>query len=205
MTEQELRRLRRAELLEMMLDLNKENEVLRAQLAKAHKQLANRTVATENAGSLAEAALQISGVFEAAQEACEIYRMNLQQRTEEQEGICARMEKESREKCEAMEAEAQEKYNAMIAQAQAQCNSLLAETQARCDSMVADAQQQVVSSEMAVQKQEGICALMEKETRENCDRMIVEAQQRADAYKNEVEQAVQKMVDSYSWLSKVMK
>ena len=56
MTELELKHLRRADLVEILLDLSKENEILRAQLERARTQLADRTIAVENAGSLAEAA-----------------------------------------------------------------------------------------------------------------------------------------------------
>ena len=66
MTELELKHLRRADLVEILLDLSKENEILRAQLERARTQLADRTIAVENAGSLAEAALRLNGVFEAA-------------------------------------------------------------------------------------------------------------------------------------------
>lgn len=93
MTTKELKRLRRSDLLEMLLTLRKENEQLRQQLDYAQKQLENRSIEIENAGSLAEASLRLSGVFEAAQAACEQYAENMRQRMEKQE-------QETEKKCE---------------------------------------------------------------------------------------------------------
>ena len=73
LTEKELRRLRRPELLALLLDEMKENEALRAELARKEEALARRELDLEEAGSLAEAALRLSGVFQSAQEAADLY------------------------------------------------------------------------------------------------------------------------------------
>lgn len=82
MTDRELKRLSRSELLEMLIALSKENDALRSQLAQAQQQLADRKIALEACGSIAEAALQLNGVFEAAEKACAQYIENLQARSE---------------------------------------------------------------------------------------------------------------------------
>ena len=73
MTDKELRKLSRAELLEMLIQQIERNEELEAELKKAKTELRNRAITIENAGSLAEAALQINGVFEAADSAAKQY------------------------------------------------------------------------------------------------------------------------------------
>jgi glutathione S-transferase len=73
MTEKELRRLRRSELLELLLDQAQELEKTQAELAEAQEQLKQREILLSNAGSIAEAALQLNHVFEAAQSAGEQY------------------------------------------------------------------------------------------------------------------------------------
>lgn len=73
MTAKELKRLRRSDLLEMLLELRKENDDLRSQLAQAKKQLEDRNLEIEKSGSLAEAVVQMNGLFEATQAACEQY------------------------------------------------------------------------------------------------------------------------------------
>lgn len=83
MTPKELRRLRRSDLMEMLLELSQENRELRRKLEDAKRQLQDRTIRIREAGSLAEAALQLNGVFEAAQAACQQYEENLRLRCQD--------------------------------------------------------------------------------------------------------------------------
>lgn len=84
MTDKELKKLSRAELLELLLESNRENERLRKQLEKAKELLASKVIKVENAGSIAEAALALNGVFEAAQKAADQYLENVRRLAEEQ-------------------------------------------------------------------------------------------------------------------------
>ena len=102
MTSKPLKRLRKAELLEMLLELSKENDKLRQDNQDLRQKLADRTIAVENSGSLAEAALQLNGIFEAAQAACQQYTQNIQTRSEDLERHCQQMEAETRAQCDAM-------------------------------------------------------------------------------------------------------
>lgn len=77
MTEHELRKLSRLDLLELLLKQMEENEQLRAELEEARKQLESREILIENAGSIAQASLQLSRVFEAAQMAADVYLENV--------------------------------------------------------------------------------------------------------------------------------
>ena len=107
MTERELRSLSRADLLELLLAQRRENEQLRCMLDQTQSQLADRTIKIDNAGTLAEASLQLSGIFTAAQDACQYYVDNIQQLSERQSLVCQQMEQETREKCDRMVAEAE--------------------------------------------------------------------------------------------------
>ena len=84
MTDRELRKLSRAELLELLLEESRENERLRAQLQQMNAKLADRAIRIERAGSIAEAALQLNGVFQAAEEAAAQYLENVRRLAEEQ-------------------------------------------------------------------------------------------------------------------------
>ena len=64
MTDQELRRLSRADLIDIIYTLQQQKEQAEQQLAQA--QLQNRQLRLANAGSIAEAALSLNGVFDAA-------------------------------------------------------------------------------------------------------------------------------------------
>lgn len=83
MTEKELRRLSRRELLEMLITRTIENERLTEELQQARKELSDRELIQERAGSMAEAALQLNGVFEAADRAAREYLENIRRMAEE--------------------------------------------------------------------------------------------------------------------------
>lgn len=77
MTEKELRRLSRMDLLEMLLEQSKEVERLQTELETVKKQLNDRRIMEQEAGSIAEAALRLNKVFEAAQQAADQYLENI--------------------------------------------------------------------------------------------------------------------------------
>ena len=60
MTDKELRRLSRRELLEMLIMQMEENEKLSQELETAQEMLRNREIVIERAGSIAEAALALN-------------------------------------------------------------------------------------------------------------------------------------------------
>ena len=80
MTDKELRKLRRGELLEMLLEQTRENETLKKRIADLESQLEAREIVLRESGSIAEAALKLNGVFEAAQRAAEQYLENVRRR-----------------------------------------------------------------------------------------------------------------------------
>lgn len=73
----ELRKLKRAELLEIMLAQSEEIDRLRKELAQKDAQLADRTIAIKESGSIAEASLKLTKVFEEAQKAADLYLANV--------------------------------------------------------------------------------------------------------------------------------
>lgn len=85
MTDKELRKLSRSELLEMILVLTRENDALRAANEALEAEKKNRELQIAQSGSLAEAAVKLSGLFAAADEACRIYMDNIQRRCRELE------------------------------------------------------------------------------------------------------------------------
>lgn len=73
-----MKHLSRAELLEMLLAQMEENRRLKRRLHKANELLQNRQICIEQSGSLAEAALRLNGIFEAADRAAQQYLENVQ-------------------------------------------------------------------------------------------------------------------------------
>jgi len=85
MTDRELKRLSRAELLEMLLAQAEENEKLKKQIAQMRSQLEDRRILLDEAGSIAEAAMRLSGVFEAAETAAARYLENIKRISKERQ------------------------------------------------------------------------------------------------------------------------
>lgn len=117
MTEKELKSLSRADLLDLLIAESKKVQKLEWELDEAKAELASKRIAIDNAGSIAEAALQLNGIFDAAQAAGAQYLENIKELSQRQETVCARMEKECREKVEAQLAATQKECDQMIARA----------------------------------------------------------------------------------------
>lgn len=77
MTNKELQKLNRKQLLELMLEQSKRIDQLERQLTAAQNELENRRIVAQEAGSIAEAALRLNNVFEAAQMAADQYLENI--------------------------------------------------------------------------------------------------------------------------------
>lgn len=77
MTDKELRRLNRRQLLELLVEQAKETEQLQTELAQLKARLEEREIRIQESGSIAEAALRLNGVFEAAQAAADQYLSNI--------------------------------------------------------------------------------------------------------------------------------
>lgn len=73
----DLKKLSRKELLELFIAQSKVLEETEAELARAKDQLKHREFTVQDAGSIAEAALKLNGVFEAAQKAADQYVANV--------------------------------------------------------------------------------------------------------------------------------
>ena len=126
MTDRELRKLSRSDLLEMLVDLSEEHNLVKQQLKAAEEKLNNRQIMIDNAGSIAEASLQLNGVFEAAEAASEQYMESLRSLSQRQDEICRRIEWECREKAKRRLEEVERK-----------CMQMEADTIERCARMQA--------------------------------------------------------------------
>lgn len=68
-----LKNLSKLELLELLAEQEREIQELKHQLEEKNKLLAQRTLCMERSGNIAQAALALNGVFEAAQKAADQY------------------------------------------------------------------------------------------------------------------------------------
>lgn len=99
-------------MLELLLQQSREMEQLQEELEEARYQLSQREIVMNRAGSIAEAALQLNGVFAAAEEACAQYMESIQTLSQRQEQVCQQMEREAQAKCDKMIADA--KYQSEV-------------------------------------------------------------------------------------------
>ena len=126
MTDKELRRLSRSELLEMLIAQTEENDRLKIRLEQAEAQLRDRRIAIDKAGSLAEAALSLNGVFQAAAAAAQQYLENIQRISGQQDTICRSMKEKTEKETARMRQEAQAYSQKVHAEADAYWKQVVA-------------------------------------------------------------------------------
>ena len=80
MTEKELLKLKRSEMLEIMLAQSREIDTLRKELEETRAKLEDREIRMEKAGNIAEASMLLTKVFEEAQKAADLYVENMKRR-----------------------------------------------------------------------------------------------------------------------------
>ena len=90
MTEKEMRRLNRYQLLDLLIHQTQRADQLQQKLDEAEERLKVQSVRLASLGSIAEASLQLSGVFEAAQKAADQYLEASKERAEKLEDAARR-------------------------------------------------------------------------------------------------------------------
>lgn len=126
MKQPDLRSLSRTDLLEMLIEQGEELEKLRSRNEELERQLETRSMHIKEAGSLAEAALMVSGIFEAAQAASDQYYQNIQVLAREQE-------------------ESTQRAKTLLEETEAKCAAMRDETQTECDRMIEKAKRESLS------------------------------------------------------------
>ena len=103
-------------------NLHGQLEELREQLRETQAQLETRRRATEEAGAIAQAALQLSGIFENAQQAADHYLAHV-------ESMHARQEADYLQRL----AEAEQQARALLRSTQQQCTAMEQQAQSKAD------------------------------------------------------------------------
>lgn len=80
--EKELKKLSRLQLVDLLIESSEENEKLNRLVEELRQELESQRLQCEKAGNIAQAALQLNGVFEAAQKAADDYVQAVKQRCE---------------------------------------------------------------------------------------------------------------------------
>ncbi len=141
MTEKELKKLSRIEILEIMLEQSKEIEQLKEIVAEQEGKLSDRAIKVEKAGSIAEASLALNGVMEAAEKAASQYLENIKTLNDNQEAICKRKIEETDSKCASLQMSVQESCENMKAEAAKYCRELKEKVEADCEKLRKDTEE----------------------------------------------------------------
>lgn len=102
MTDKELKKLRRRDLLELLVQQTEDNERLQAKIDELTAQLENKNLTVEKAGSLADALTEINGMFKTADDTAKQYLENARMMARRTRASCEEREKMCRERCRAM-------------------------------------------------------------------------------------------------------
>lgn len=121
MNEKDLKKLNRRQLLELLLKQTERADKLKIQLEDAQKKLNDKKLVEKEAGSIAQAALELNGIFTAADLAVAQYIENVKALSENQEEINKQRE-----------AESQKKAALIITNAEETCKQRLEETEKKC-------------------------------------------------------------------------
>lgn len=127
MTDNELRKLSRKDLLQLLLEQSKDYAELKEKYKEAQEKLEKREIVLSKAGSIAEASLTLSGIFEAAERACKQYTDSIASFDKRQEDI---------EKQSVREA------NRILEDAQKSAEDLEKETKIKCENMLKNAERE---------------------------------------------------------------
>lgn len=130
MADRELRHMRRTELVEIIFALKQSEDQLKAENAALTARLEERQVHLDNAGSIAQAALELNHVFEAAQAAADDYLASVRS-----------MDRDT------LQAQAQAEADRILAQARTEADQLKAQTERECRAMAEAAEQKRAQTE----------------------------------------------------------
>lgn len=129
MTDRELKNLSKAELIDIILRQTAEEEKLMRQVEALSRQVENRTLAVRDIGSIAQAALEVNGVFASAQSAADQYLATILEMKQTTQLQCRDMVEKTKEYCDKMENEAMNKCTAMETDTKNRCSELLYDAQ----------------------------------------------------------------------------
>lgn len=142
MADKELKRMNRGELIEIIYQYRIQVDDLTAQVKKLTDELDERRLRMEKAGSIAEAAISVNKVFEAAQQAAEQYLYSIKSANEENEesadGLCEAADEiieNAKKEAEKIKQEAERKYSELIAKGEKEYAQMLAQAERKCDDM----------------------------------------------------------------------
>ncbi len=152
MTDKELQKLKRSELLEIMLGLQNELDWLKKENQELKNKAESKSIAIEKSGSIAQAALEMNGVFTAAQKAADVYLENVKRMHDDVEknyeetlskakAEAQQMLDSAKKTADELKIKADSEYRAKIHEADEECSRRINETNAICTKKIMETQE----------------------------------------------------------------
>ena len=150
MTDKELQRLKRRELLEILLEQSKEKDTLSMQLNEKDRmikelqlKLAIRKIDLEKVGTLAEASFVLNGVLEAADKAAQQYLENIQNLHEKEKSLFEVKKEEVEASCKTKIKETEKRSKELLEMTKEICDERKKETEEKCQCLEQKAKEEV--------------------------------------------------------------
>ena len=208
MIDRDLQRLKRGELLEILLAQSKEIESLKLQLEEKKtmietmsQKLEDKTIELQEAGSIAEASFRLNGVFEAAQNAAQQYLDNIQALHDREKNVIDKKEDEVQKRCMGMLQTTQERCDNLKATTEKACADLETATRQKCIGMEAEMAQKCRELEAATVYK---CSQTEKETEEKCIALNLKAKEEVENRWNELSTRLENFYDAHQGLRELL-
>lgn len=116
MVNKELRKLRRRELVDIIYQMKKNEQLLHDEIASLQESLQEKRIRISEVGSIAEAAVSITNVFSSAQTAADLYLQEIASMKQDAEMECARIIEEAKQKAAEIIAESEKQCANLKAQ-----------------------------------------------------------------------------------------
>jgi hypothetical protein len=178
MTDKELQKLKRGDLLELLLEQSRVIDDLKIQMqekddtiSSLNKKLEDRKIEIEEAGTIAEASFKLNGVFEAAEKAAQQYLENLKELHDREQNVILLKEEEMENKCAAMLKETQEHCDSMKENVMKECEELETSTKTKCQTLKEEVE---IKCRLREEEAENKCADLEAKAKEAMDKCLDE-------------------------------
>lgn len=136
-----MKKMSREKLVRLFVEERKKTDELNAEIEKLTAKLEDKNVAIGRAGSIADAALSLSGVFEAAQDACDRYVGSVEAAVARRESESAERDAMSKKRAEELLNEAMKGSEAILKEAVRQGEAILAEAKRRAGEIEREAKE----------------------------------------------------------------
>lgn len=172
MTKNDARKLKRGDLLEMLIEQTEENQRLMNKISQLEAKLSERVIVMEQAGSIADAALGLTEVFSQAQDSADRYLESIRQKLGEAETTLC----QAQEKAKQIEQKAQEDGQTLVRKAQDEAQALSRKAQEKADALMAQTQ---ASCAGQMEKVKADCEERERQAQAEYEKRLAEAEKKA--------------------------